>query len=82
MKAFITKYALTSGILEVEGENKPDTPKMFVSRPVGSFAQFYHKPFWHETLEEAQAHAETLRLAKIGSLEKQMKKLRSLSFGG
>jgi hypothetical protein len=41
---------------------------------------YYHKPYWHETKEEAIKHAEILKERKIKSLEKQIKKLKELKF--
>lgn len=77
MKVFITKYALSQGILERE-VNKTQFSAM-VSE-TNKRMNIYHKPFWHETMEEAIQHAETMRKAKIASLTKQISKLEKLNF--
>jgi hypothetical protein len=72
---YCIKYALTSGILRLEGEISPD----------GYFKQFpYHlcghhlsRNDYRLTIEEAKDAAEALRKRKIASLEKQLEKVRS-----
>jgi hypothetical protein len=81
MKAWVTKYALTTGILEMEGEVSETSPGMFSpTRESGTYQTFYHKPFWHESAAAAVEHAEKLRAAKLKSLEKASSKLKSLRF--
>lgn len=75
MKAFITKYALTSGIKEIEGRISRVSPKMFVSG-YGS----YHANEWHIYRASAIARAEEMRVSKIASLKKQIAKLEKLKF--
>jgi hypothetical protein len=83
MKAYITKYALTLGIMEVEAEQSPVAPNM-VSWKIPS--EWYENHAhgegkdWHRTKESAVARAEKMRLAKISSLKKAIKKLESLKF--
>lgn len=90
MKIYITKYALTQGIVEAEGELVTDIVKKdevnsrmikILSRPgTNHFSYYLFKPFWHTTREEAVAHAEKVRAAKIKSVEKQLKKLQNMKF--
>ncbi len=40
----------------------------------------FHKPDWHETKEEAIARAELMRLRKLSSLNKAIKKLQAIDF--
>jgi glutamyl-tRNA reductase len=68
---YISKYALTEGIFEKEGDISDDFPELFL---------WYKKGEWHHTLEEAQAKAEQMRIKKIASLQKQLAKLEKLSF--
>lgn len=73
---YITKYALTKGILEVEGVVEE---KGYMSPPLyakGHYGYFY-KPDYHETLEEAIKQACTMRIEKVKSLEKQIEKLQT-----
>lgn len=78
MKVYVTKYALTQGILELEGSVDEEHSTMFVVP--GAFRRYYHKPFWHETREDAVKHADTLKASKIASIKKQIKKLEELKF--
>jgi len=81
MKVWITKYALTQGIFEVDGEAKESSTLLYVPKiRLGTFDAYYHKPDWHETKEEAVAQAEKMRVAKLKSLEKQVAKIRTLQF--
>jgi len=79
MKAYITKYALTQGILEKEVRAVESCPTMVVVEN-SRFQEAFHKPFWHTTREEAVAQAEKMRIAKIKSVEKQLKKLQNMQF--
>jgi hypothetical protein len=80
---YLTKYALTKGILEVQS-NEPPTKNDDI--------HYQHKN-WHEfscyakfdeeifnTKEEAIAKAEEMRCKKIESLKKQIQKLEKKSF--
>ncbi len=79
MKAYITKYALTSGILEKDVEICEGFPKM-VRVLKNSYSENYHKPFWYESREEAVEHAEKIRVKKLLSIEKEVKKIKGLKF--
>lgn len=79
MKVFITKYALTTGIIEKEVEINKLYPRMvtvFEDRWRATFV----KPYWHETKEEAINHCEELRVKKLQSLDKQIKKISKIKF--
>lgn len=79
-KVYITKYALTKGVIEKDGEIADygnGHVRAFVhgdysSYGIGSEA-FYTK-------EEALKNAEERRIKKIESLKKQIKKLENLKF--
>lgn len=86
MNFYVTKYALTSGLMTFESidyEVKSGTnmlrPKAHV--PFG-FRHFFHVEGkeWHRTEEAAIARAEEMRVAKIASLKRQMAKLEKLDF--
>ena len=73
--AYITKYALTQGIQEVEVEDCFNTSPMMVRDPAQRFWCTFHKPDWHLNPTEAEARAESMRQAKIASLKRQIVKL-------
>jgi len=82
MKVYITKYALTEGIIELQDVESPkEFPTMIVDRrkEAGGWHS-YHKPHWHENEREAIARAEEMRVAKIRSLRKQLSKLEKMKF--
>ena len=77
MKMYVSKYALSNGIQEVEGYTISDSNYFlphgrFDSHKIGRDAFF--------TFAEAQEAAEKSRVKKIRSLENQIAKLRELSF--
>jgi len=82
MIAWISKYALTSGIFSVEAEVCSTSPTMIHEQKAKMMSSFYHKPHWHNTKEEAIVQAEKMRKKKVASLEKQLNKIRKMTFGG
>jgi ketol-acid reductoisomerase len=76
MKVWITKYALTQGIIETEAERSKNHEDMI---DTGKFG-YYHGSDWHKTKQEAIKKAEEMKEKKILSLEKQLTKLRILKF--
>lgn len=79
MKAWITKYALTSGIFEAEGSVTRQGG--FRGRPVqGGLDQYFYGADFHLTKEEAITRAEEMRVRKLQSLDKQIKKVSALKF--
>lgn len=79
MKVFITKHALTTGIEEREVEFSSDDSTM-VCHAVRWGVIFYHRGEWHESIESAQRKARQMQERKIAALEKQLAKLRALTF--
>jgi len=77
--AYVTKYALTAGIQSVFCEHSSKSPKM-VSWYEGSYFQAAHGDDWHGTPEQAIARAEEMRGKKIKALEKQIAKLKAMTF--
>ena len=77
MTAYITKYALTKGLLVKRVETTHSFE--YVTETYNSIVG-YHKPYWHDTEAEALEHAETMRQKKICSLKKQLAKMEALSF--
>lgn len=79
MKVYITKYALTTGIIESEADIIERDPKMIYT-VINSYNVYFFKPDWHQNKNEAIYKAEEMRKKKIASLEKQIEKLKKLKF--
>lgn len=76
---FITRYALTDGILEREALKIEDDGKYVrVRLSSGGDLGFWGKD-WHRTREEADADAERRRVAKIESHRKSIAKLERMA---
>jgi protein subunit release factor A len=80
MKVYITKYALTSGILEIEARNGTAENMVCYRSKGASYDQYAHGNDWHVDIDSAKAKAEQMRQAKIASLKKQIAKLEKLEF--
>lgn len=76
---YITKYALTDGILVREGEPTHTEGGYFYKYTPESYltSAIYGKDVYL-ALEPALKRAEEMRVKKIASLEKQIKKLQTL----
>lgn len=76
MKIWNSKYALTEGLIEQDGEEVGDSMVK-----VGSL-QYLHGEGreWHRTRESAVIRAEAMRKAKIASVRKQLARLEALRF--
>ena len=77
IKAWITRYALTSGIQVVNAVVCHSVNSTMISYGGMSSA---HGKDWHRTQTDALERAEEMRKAKIISLKKSIKKLESLTF--
>jgi hypothetical protein len=75
---YVTKYALTTGILAVEAEECGDD----MIRCSGRFHQYFHREGrdWHRTFDAALAKATEMRDEKIASLRKQIGRLERIAF--
>jgi len=80
MKYYITKYALSSGIDECEGQISNTSENMLVSKTENGYTTCFHGKDWHDTKESAIKQANEMRERKIKSLEKQIEKLKKLNF--
>ena len=86
MKVWITKYALTEGIIEAEAEQTQVSEKLITCKKEGwfegaLFPHFYGEgKEWHRSPEEARAYANLMVRRKIESLDKQRAKLQKLVF--
>ena len=75
MKVYITKLALTEGIIEV------DDPEFYGEYICfGRYREFVNPCNWFRTKQEAISRAEEMRVNKIASLMKQIANLESMKF--
>ena len=80
-KAWITKYALTKGIYEMEVEDCFDiSPRTVTSVEKYPDGEMYLNGEWHRTREEAIHAANGMRARKLVSLHKQFQKLEAMEF--
>jgi hypothetical protein len=85
--AWITKYALTQGIIKAEVEECGDASGEFggmilYKRSGESWPQYFHGEGkeWHRTYESALKKADEMRQARIKSLQEQITKLQGVEF--
>lgn len=77
MKVFVTKYCLTDGITEAEGDI--NSSGYFISKSRLNYL-FLNKKEYFLKKEDAIANAEERRIKKLQSLDKQTKKISALKF--
>lgn len=82
MKVWITRYALTEGIIEGEGILCKTSEGMIeiMLRPGDYRTTYIHRPHWHGSREQAVKYAELMRESKIKSLRKSIEKMKKLTF--
>lgn len=73
MKVYITKYALTKGIIETEGTQSKTSPDLLVCKNLPN--QWKEGLNWHRDLMNAVDRVMEMRTRKIKSLEKQIERL-------
>ena len=78
MRVYVTKYALTEGILTMEAEPCHVVTMIEVKPKGNGFSQYFHNREWHTDLEAAKARAEEMRQNKIKSVKKQLKRLEEM----
>lgn len=86
-KVYITKYALSTGIIEAELVKTCSDRMIEVRWPGGiNRTAYFHGADWHESLELARARIKAMVKAKLKSLAKQQEKLaatlKTLERGG
>lgn len=79
-KVFITKYALTKGILEKEAEIRDYGNGYIRAYMKGEFSSYSLGKECFRTREQAMERAEKMRLKKIASLKKQIEALEKMKF--
>lgn len=78
--AWITKYALTRGVFSITAEICDGAHSGIITQTGVRYGYCYHKGEWFLTETAAQADAQMKRDRKITSLEKQILKLKNLTF--
>ena len=79
MKVWITKYALTDGIIEADAEvGGFDT--ITATWDNGTRCENFKREEWWQTKKCAIEHVEDMRQKKIASLKKQIEKLERMRF--
>jgi uncharacterized protein (DUF2164 family) len=85
INAWITKFALTKGIIEANVEIDEHNPNVAVI--ADKFGPLYYHycvlgdgKEWHRTKESAIKKAESMRLSKIKSLREELLKLEQMKF--
>jgi hypothetical protein len=77
---YVTKYALSRGIVEVTPEMFSEVFNGYLYYKSGTYRTQVNPKDWFTDASKAQARAEAMRTAKIASLEKQISKLLKKSF--
>lgn len=79
MKVYITKYALTQGIYEIEAK---ETREPDMIKNVENSLELYHGKGkeWHLSKEDAIKKAEEMKQKKIKSLKTQIEKFEKMTF--
>ena len=89
MKIYITKYALTEGILTgtaavIDGNMASvyvlHDSKGRVFNEVTTKQYHFHNRDWHKTRTDAVARAEDMKQKKIRCLERNLRKIQELTF--
>lgn len=78
MKVYITKYALTRGILELDAKDISKSSCTIINK--NGWRTYYDGKEWHQTMEDAKLDANSRRIRKIASLKKQLAKLEEMKF--
>jgi len=78
-KVWISKYALTKGIYELEVKRCVNSIR---DKDESDMVSYFHGEGkeWHLTKESAIVRAEEMKLRKIESVKKQLNKLEKLKF--
>lgn len=79
VEAWITKYALTSGIIHVNGEVNDGTLVWYGESGLMNFAHGEGRE-WHRSLDAALGRSEEMRLLRIESLRKSIRKVEKVKF--
>ena len=79
MRLYVTKYALSKGILIVDAEVSDDFPNVAsIKVGLGGSNHFYGNE-WHTSPEGALIQAEKMLVAKIASVRRKLHKLEKMT---
>jgi dihydroneopterin aldolase len=78
--AWVTKYALTGGIMKVRGEVDDKATMLSWMGANSRYTSYAHGQDFHLDEASAKDRAEEMRKRKIELLKKQIKKLEALKF--
>jgi hypothetical protein len=77
MKVYITKWALTTGILEIEGR-EVDNGYCVIKLSSDHMEQCIQPGDWHRSIDAATVRARELKARKIINLTRQLERLKKL----
>ena len=80
MKVWITKYALTRGIIEADGKLTSSDSVSILNRDLSLPTHWFYGSDWHYDKKSAIHKAKEMRQKKIASLKKQIKELERMRF--
>lgn len=81
MKVWITKWALSEGIVEREAQATHVNGMIGIIGDSGYMTYLHNEgTHWHRSHADAVIRADAMRLKKIASLKQQIKRLENLSF--
>lgn len=80
MKVWITKYAMTSGVITAEAEEVGQAMCVVRAKKQGQFAGYFDGNDWHTDEAKAIERFNQMRQKKIASLKKQLEKVEALEF--
>lgn len=82
MKIYCTKWIFTNGIMELDAETDGKNMVRVLPKSGEHYGYYLYGEGkeWHKKKESAIAYAEKMRIKKIKSLDKQMKKISEMKF--
>ncbi|MBE3119058.1 MAG: hypothetical protein IMZ50_09920 [Candidatus Atribacteria bacterium] len=75
MQVYVTKWALTQGIVEKSVREVSDGDVRVIDE-----LQYFHPGEWHRTWVEAVVQAEKMQTLKIAALKRRLAKLEGMRF--
>ncbi|WP_312836672.1 hypothetical protein [Pantoea sp.] len=79
-RIYVTKYAFTSGVFSVEAKVDEERKMASYKAPGDYFTAYVHGNEFHLTRDDALSRAEEMRIKKLQSLDKQIKKISAMKF--
>ena len=80
MMVFITKYALTRGIMRFDVERINIEKHYVVVKNSRGFTTMFFRNDWHRTKQDALDRVEQMREAKLKSLKKSIERISQMKF--